>query len=318
MAIRNELPVVLILSASDPEGGQGVQSEISALSCLGRRVFVSTIITARIERQAGRTVVHAVSSGILRSQLAAALDALKPDVVKIGFLPDASCVCEVAATLRRYRVEKVVYSPSFTVGTDEALCHAGTLKAVVCHLLPNIRLMIVGKADSLRLLRECPGMAVAETLDDVNLARCLISTFHCACYLIRPSNNNILALKNELFYYRPFRGQTAPDASEFSPAQKKRGSAMEKSSPAQKTATVRSASSSVSGEHAAAPVYNPAALVQSFAASVSGAWAFEDDVKKPLYEARVSVDAALERQSYLNADFRSAPYYPLTDGGNYE
>lgn len=302
MKTKNELPVVLVLSASDPDGEQGIQADLSTLSCLGRRVFVSTIITGRLIRQAGAVVVHPVSSDILRSQLAEALDALQPDVVKIGFLPNAVCVCEAVALLRRFSVRKIVYSPSFTEYGDRLSLSVETLRAIVCHLLPVVRLLIVRRTDSLRLLRACPGaLSSVNVLDDVNLVRCLISTFHCACYLVRTLENNILALRNELFYYRSFREDYVSGESVFSSTSKEYEPVQRKNS-------------------STFPI--PAAvscdLLQSFAVAAAGAWAFTDDVKKTLYDARICVESWQTRHRYLNSDFREAPYYPLTDGGNYE
>lgn len=302
MKTRNELPLVLVLSASDPDGRLGAQSELSALSGLGRKVLVSTIITARIVRQSRDVSVYPVSAGVLRSQLSAALDALRPDVVKISFLPDTSSVCEVVAMLRRYGMQKVIYSPSFTDGRDNFLLTTETLQAITCHLLPVVRLLITRREDGVRLLSECPGVpSNVKKLDDVNFVRCLISTFHCACYLVRPLKNNILAVRREIFFYRSFYGNSVPEETVDPSVSGKRRPA-----PEETPSTPES------------PAATPGHILQSFAVTTAAAWAFTDDVKKPLFDARICVESCLQRQRYLNSDYREAPYYPLTDGGNYE
>lgn len=297
MGTRNELSVVLVLTASDPDGEQGVQSELKAVSGYGHKVYVSTIITARIFRSPGGIRVAPVSPEVVRSQLSAAMEAIKPDVVKVGFLPGAACVCEAVAVLRRYGAAKVIYSPLLCEAAGRSLYSADTLRAIACHLLPVVRLLVVRREDSVRLLEVHSAGIPYKKLDDVNLARCLISTFHCACYLLRPAKNNILALREELFYYRPLRENPAPQQEKNLPRQ----TAI---TPAPETGKSRQS-------------FQPA-IHQSFTTAVACAWTACDDIKRPLHEARVFMDEIIGRTLYLNEDFKSAPHYPLTEGGNYE
>lgn len=318
MKVRNHFPVVLLLSASDPEGSLGIQSDISVLSSMKRRVFVSTVVTSYVIRQPnGRVRLRAVPADVLRSQLHTAIETFHPDVVKIGWLADAVSVCEVAAILRKERFQKIVYSPEFEDERERSLLSDDTMKAVCCHLMPIVRLLVVSRRSSDYLLKaKEKGKQLVETMTDVQLSRYLISTFHCSCYLSVPTQSDILALERELFYYRP--------VGRMSGKQK-----VEK----EKETAVRNVKNQMSGTPVPVrptcsvekQLYNKVSqgngqgdTFRRFSSAVAGYWTSCQDMKKSLYEAKLTVHERMCRASYLNENHAAAPYYPLTDGGNYE
>lgn len=274
MKIENHLPVVLLLSASDPEGTLGIQADISMLSSMKRRVFVSTVVTSYILRSPnGRLRLKAVSPEVLRSQISMAVATFHPDVVKIGVVADPLTVCEIAAVLRKRHVRKIIYSPCWEDENGVRLISEETVKFVCCHLLPLVRLLIVQRPYAECLIRAQRGKDFpVETLTNVQLSRCIISTFYCSCYLFVPGQRDILALATKVFYY----------------------------SPVEKSKEMRDNSG------------------KRFASAVAGCWADRKDVRLPLYEARIQVQNLSDRERYLNENHSTAPYFPLTDGGNYE
>lgn len=274
MKIKNHLPVVLLLSASDPEGTSGIQADISMLSSMKQRVFVSTVVTSYMFRpQNGPVRLKAVSPEVLRSQLSMAVTTFRPDIVKIGFVADPLSVCEIAAVLRKEHVRKIIYAPCWEDDKGIRLVSKETIRFVSCHLLPLVQLLIVKRPQAECLIRVKRGDDFpVETFTDVQLSRCMISTFHCSCYLFVPEQCDILAEATEVFYYSPVeRSKKQRDISE-----------------------------------------------KRFAAAVSGCWADKQDVKLPIHEAKTQVNEMIRREGYLNENHASAPYFPLTDGGNYE
>lgn len=274
MKIENHLPVVLLLSASDPEGTSGIQADMSLLSSMRQHVFVSAVVTSHIVRQRnGDTLLKPVSPEVLRSQLGIAVSTFRPDIVKIGFVADPLSVCEIVAVLRRQHIRKIIYSPCWDDEQGVRLISKETIRFICCHLLPIVQLLIVKRPHAEVLVRTKRGEKFpVETLTNVQLSRCMISTFHCSCYLFVPEKHDILALEKEVFYYRPVEIK------------------------AEKV------------EHSA----------RRFSSAVAGCWVNKKDVKQPIHEARVQVQNMNKRESYLNDNHASAPYYPLTEGGNYE
>lgn len=288
MRIGKHLPVVLLLSVSDPSGTMGIQAGISVLSSMEQKTFVSAIVTAHIVRRDGSIFFKSVPPEVLRSQLREALANLRPDVVKIGFLPDPASVCEVVAALRSARVRKIIYNPRFKDENGHRLLSTDTVKAICCHLLPIVRLLIVERVDSEILLQEKRGNSLpVKQMTDVQISRCLISTFHCFCYLSVPEKYDILSVEKEVFYYRSI------------------GELMTAVSVAGKCKNL----SKVEAKHA---------VMEEYSTAVAGYWSTSESVKIPLYNAKKYIKETIQRHSYLNENHTDAPYYPLTEGGNYE
>lgn len=304
MEMEKKLPVMLLLSASDPDGTLGIQTDISVLSSMKRRVFVSTVVTSHVVRRGnGLVSLKPVPADVLRSQLRTAVETFHPDVVKVGLMADAVSVCEITAILRRERFRKIIYSPGLEDEAGHALLSADTEEAIACHLMPVVQLLITERRPAERLLRMKRKVLPVKTMTDVQLSRCLISTFHCSCYLSVPAKSDILAMEKELFYYRPVEKQL-PETPlpQIHPAYSEKPSQPLLSGESPVSSSVSSSSD----------------RFRRFSSAVAGCWAGTEDVKKPLYEAKRLVREVTGRERYLNENHAAAPYYPLTDGGNYE
>src|SRR6476646_4787398 len=89
----------LTIAGSDSGGGAGIQADLKTFAAHGAYgMSVITAVTAQSTR--GVVAVHAVPPDIVRAQLAAVLDDLGADAIKVGMLGDAATVDVVASELR--------------------------------------------------------------------------------------------------------------------------------------------------------------------------------------------------------------------------
>ena len=91
----------LTIAGSDSGGGAGVQADLKTFSALG--VYGASVITAvTAQNTRAVTAVHAIPSRMVAAQIAAVLDDIRVDAVKIGMLGDATLIETVAGALAGY------------------------------------------------------------------------------------------------------------------------------------------------------------------------------------------------------------------------
>lgn len=152
MSIRKsrKKKVVLSIAGSDNTGGAGIQADIK--TCIALGVYPATVITAlTAQNPDGIKSVQYVGDKMLRDQLTATLDYLRPDAVKIGMIPCADAAGIIAETLKNGNYSNIVLDPvlSATAGgvftnkdydsdrLKEALC--SKLLPIVDCLTPNFK-----------------------------------------------------------------------------------------------------------------------------------------------------------------------------------
>lgn len=107
---HNEIPVVLIISATDPTGGAGMATDIRV--CQRNGVFPTCCVTAiTVQNQNGLTRMQPTDPLLIRDQLEAIYDAVRPDAVKIGLLTSSYAVMTVADVMLRHRQRNIVLDP---------------------------------------------------------------------------------------------------------------------------------------------------------------------------------------------------------------
>ena len=101
---------VLSIAGSDSGGGAGIQADIKAISACGS--YAMTAITAiTVQNTLGVAGIHPVPSSYVADQMAAVIEDIGVDAVKIGMLPSIETVERVADVLRRYGISRVVVDP---------------------------------------------------------------------------------------------------------------------------------------------------------------------------------------------------------------
>src|SRR5271157_3802664 len=102
MSKQATIPVALTIAGSDSGGGAGVQADLKTFAALGvHGTSAITCITAQNPK--GVYGIQACNVGIVRRQIEAVFEELRPAAVKTGMLYSAAIICAVASVLRMHR-----------------------------------------------------------------------------------------------------------------------------------------------------------------------------------------------------------------------
>jgi hydroxymethylpyrimidine/phosphomethylpyrimidine kinase len=126
---------VLTIAGSDSGGGAGIQADLktfSALGCYGMSVI--TALTA--QNTTGVTGIHAVPPPFVAQQMAAIMDDIGVDAVKIGMLFSAELIESVAESLKRYGVDTIVLDPVMVAQSGDKLLQDEAIEALKETLIP--------------------------------------------------------------------------------------------------------------------------------------------------------------------------------------
>jgi hydroxymethylpyrimidine/phosphomethylpyrimidine kinase len=118
---------VLAIAGSDSGGGAGIQADIKTITLLGGHAMTAlTALTAQNTR--GVTMVEPVSATMVAAQIAACVDDIGVDAVKIGMLGSPAVAQAVAERLAGLQVP-VVFDPVMIATSGAALADAATIAA---------------------------------------------------------------------------------------------------------------------------------------------------------------------------------------------
>lgn len=92
---------ILTIAGSDSCGGAGIEADIKTISALG--CYASVAITAvTAQNTLGVRSICKVTPGVVADQIAAVMDDLHPQAIKVGMVNDAETIRAIATTLCRY------------------------------------------------------------------------------------------------------------------------------------------------------------------------------------------------------------------------
>ncbi len=138
-------PRVLSIAGSDSSGGAGIQADIKTITMLGG--YAMTAITAiTAQNTVGVQAVEAISTELLLRQIAACIDDIGVDAVKIGMLGSAASVQAAADALvaaphgSATRVP-IVLDPVMIATSGARLADDATVDAMVERLFPIATLL---------------------------------------------------------------------------------------------------------------------------------------------------------------------------------
>ncbi|WP_101049019.1 bifunctional hydroxymethylpyrimidine kinase/phosphomethylpyrimidine kinase [Macromonas nakdongensis] len=157
-------PRVLTIAGSDSGGGAGIQADLKTFSALG--CYGMTAITAlTAQNTLGVSAIHGVPPAFLRAQLAAVLDDIGVDAVKIGMLHAPEVVEVVAWAIDTYQLPQVVLDPVMVATSGDALIERETVGVLVEQLFPRAT-VVTPNLDEAGLLLGRP----VSTTDDLDAA----------------------------------------------------------------------------------------------------------------------------------------------------
>ena len=155
-------PRVLSIAGSDSGGGAGIQADLKTFSALG--CYGMTAITAlTAQNTQGVRAIHGVPPEMLQAQIAAVVEDIGVDAVKIGMLHAPDIVRVVAQAIRRYSLRHVVLDPVMVATSGDRLIAPDTVQVLVQELFP-LATVITPNLDEAELLLGHPiaGLAALE------------------------------------------------------------------------------------------------------------------------------------------------------------
>jgi len=132
---KTRYAVALTVAGSDSGGGAGIQADLKtfgALGCYGMSVI--TALTA--QNTVAVKAIHSVPSDFVALQLAAVLEDIGADAVKIGMLHSPEIVATVAECLRVHEARNVVLDPVMVAKSGDKLLLDDAVDALRAELLP--------------------------------------------------------------------------------------------------------------------------------------------------------------------------------------
>ncbi|MCF0176321.1 MAG: bifunctional hydroxymethylpyrimidine kinase/phosphomethylpyrimidine kinase [Bacteroidales bacterium] len=133
-------PRVLTIAGSDSGGGAGIQADIKAISATGS--YAASAITAiTVQNTEGVKAVHAVPVDILTGQIAAVLEDIGADAVKIGMLHNAEVVLAVKAELEKFGMRNIVLDPVMVATSGHRLIEESAIEVLSRELVPFARVI---------------------------------------------------------------------------------------------------------------------------------------------------------------------------------
>lgn len=151
----------LTIAGSDSGGGAGVQADLKAFSALG--VYGASVITAiTAQNTQAVTAVEPVSDAVVAAQIAAVLDDIQIDAIKIGMLGAPDLIKTVAAALAGF-AGPIVLDPVMVAKSGAVLLPDAAIDALMRHLLPCATVLTPNLPEAAKLL----GVAEAVSADEI-------------------------------------------------------------------------------------------------------------------------------------------------------
>jgi hydroxymethylpyrimidine/phosphomethylpyrimidine kinase len=127
--------IALTIAGSDSGGGAGVQADLKTFTRFG--VFGTSAITAvTAQNTLGVSAWERVSPALVRAQIDAVAQDLRPAAIKSGMLGDAEVVRAVAAGVREHALRPYVLDPVMVATSGDPLLAPDSVSAIVDELFP--------------------------------------------------------------------------------------------------------------------------------------------------------------------------------------
>ncbi len=136
----NNQPVVLTIAGFDPSGGAGIIADVRTILHFDCRPVAAVTSLTFQNSEAVFGAIHE-SAESLRAQLLPVIQEAIPNAIKIGMIPTAEIVFEVAHLIREYKLPAPVIDPVLRSSSECELMEAPAIEALKQELLPLVRLV---------------------------------------------------------------------------------------------------------------------------------------------------------------------------------
>jgi len=179
MITRKTLPVALTIAGSDSGGGAGVQADLKTFAALGVH-GTSAIACLTAQNPRHLLAVEPCSPRMLRRQIEAVFEELRPAGVKTGMLFSPENIRIVAAFFRTphsaFRIPQLVVDPVMVSTSGSRLLPPAAEKTLVEKLLP-LAALVTPNLDEAEILAE---QRISSPEDLRSAARKIHARFGCA------------------------------------------------------------------------------------------------------------------------------------------
>lgn len=126
---------ILSIAGSDSSGGAGIQADLKTITCLGE--YGMTVITAITSQNTmGVEGVEAVSVQMVKSQMDAVFNDIRPEAVKLGMIATPDIMEAICEKLLQYRAENIVVDPVMVATSGSTLMENRTVCTLKEKLIP--------------------------------------------------------------------------------------------------------------------------------------------------------------------------------------
>jgi hydroxymethylpyrimidine/phosphomethylpyrimidine kinase len=168
-------PVALAIAGSDSGGGAGLQADLKTFAAL--RVHGTSVITCLTAQNPRRVLaVEPCPAAMVRQQIEAVFEELRPAAVKTGMLFSAEIICAVVEGLKGKRGRPLVVDPVMISTSGAALLKPSAIKALREQLLP-LATLVTPNLDETEILT---GRHIATVEDMRQAAREIQARSGCA------------------------------------------------------------------------------------------------------------------------------------------
>ena len=131
---------ILSIAGSDSGGGAGIQADLKTFSALG--CYGMTAITAiTAQNTQGVRAIYGVPPEMLRAQIAAVVEDIGVDAIKIGMLHSPEVVQVVADAIGQYQLAQVVLDPVMVATSGDRLMASETVQVLIEKLFPLVQVI---------------------------------------------------------------------------------------------------------------------------------------------------------------------------------
>jgi len=133
--VRAEIRPALTIAGSDSGGGAGIQADLKTFHAFG--VFGTSAVTAiTAQNTAGVREIHILPPSLVRAQIDAVVEDLRPRAVKSGMLANAEIASAVADAIAGYGLPNYVLDPVMVATSGDRLATGDTGLVIIERLLP--------------------------------------------------------------------------------------------------------------------------------------------------------------------------------------
>lgn len=126
---------ILSIAGSDSSGGAGIQADLKTITCLGE--YGMTAITAlTAQNTLGVECVETVSVQMVKSQIDAVFNDIRPDAVKLGMIATPDIMEAVCEKLIQYQASNIVVDPVMVATSGSSLMENRTVSTLKRKLIP--------------------------------------------------------------------------------------------------------------------------------------------------------------------------------------